>query len=62
LAEAKEPQEVGAAGGVLGAGNSAAAADVAVATRMLRKGESLSDYMADAPIVADVPDGLVLEG
>jgi len=29
---------------------------------MPREGESLSDFMADAPIVAEAPDGPVLEG
>jgi hypothetical protein len=68
-AEAKEPQEVGAAAtppegaaGALAGGSSPPASEAAVVTRMPRKGESLSDYMADAPMVADAPDGPVLEG
>ena len=66
-AEAKKPQEVSAAltppvsaAGVPTGGSSTHVSD-AVVTRMPRKGESLSDYMADAPIVADAPDGPVLE-
>jgi hypothetical protein len=68
LAEAKKPQEVsaaltpaaGAAGGSTG-GNSSSG-EVALVTRVPRKEKSLRDFMADAPIVAEAPDGPVLEG
>jgi len=74
--EAKKPQEVTSAAGALAGGSSPPAsaagvptggsipqpAEAALVTRMPREGESLSDFMADAPIVAEAPDGPVLEG